>query len=92
MALVFFGVYALIKGYLIIQSTFLPRALGVLSVLGGLGWLAFLSPPVGYRFFPYIVAAGLIGAVANIAWLLVFGVNEQRWKEQSLASAASVWR
>ena len=44
-ALVFFGLYALLTGYLVIRSTFLPRILGALSVLGGLGWLSFLYPP-----------------------------------------------
>src|SRR5712671_1193842 len=43
MALVFFGFYALLTGYLIIKSTYLPRILGVVSVLGGLGWLLPLS-------------------------------------------------
>src|SRR6202047_5203874 len=82
-ALVFFGFYAPLTGYLIIRSTFLPRMLGVLSVFGGLGWLTFLYQPLGYHLFPYIAALGLLGAASLILWLLVFGVNEQRWKEQA---------
>jgi hypothetical protein len=82
-ALVFFGSYALLTSYLIIRSTFLPRILGVLGMFGGLGWLSFLYPPLGYRLFPYIAALGLLGAGSLILWLLVFGVNEQRWKEQA---------
>ena len=85
-ALVFFGFYALLTGYLMIRSTFLPRILGVLSVLGGLGWLSFLYQPLGYRLFPYIAAFGLLGAASLILWLLLFGVNEPRWKEQASAA------
>jgi hypothetical protein len=87
LALVFFGFYALLTGYLIIRSSFLPRILGVWSVFGGLGWLSFLYPPLGYRLFPYIAALGILGATALILWLLVFGVNEQRWKEQAMHAA-----
>jgi hypothetical protein len=43
-SLVFFGPYCLLIGYLIFRSTFLPRILGVLMALAGLGWLIFLSP------------------------------------------------
>ena len=86
MALVFFGFYALLTGYLIIRSTFLPRILGVLSVVGGLGWLSFLYLPLGHVAFPYVAVFALLGAATLIVWLLVFGVNEQRWKEQSSAA------
>jgi hypothetical protein len=90
-AMVFFGCYALLKGYLIIISTFLPRVLGVLGVLGGVGWLAFLAPPLAAHAYPYIVAVGLLAAAAQIMWLLVFGVDDQRWKEQASRAAESIW-
>ena len=89
-ALVFFGFYAILTGYLIIKSTFLPRILGMLSVLGGFGWLTFLYPPLGGRLFPFIAIFAILGAASLIFWLLVFGVNEQRWKEKVRAAAASI--
>src|SRR6266850_6065642 len=85
-ALVFFGIYALLTGYLVIKSTFLPRFLGWLGIFGGLGWLTFLYPPLAYRALPYILILGLIGSAAKILWLLVFGVSEQRWKQQASAA------
>jgi len=90
MALVFFGFNTVLTSYLIIRSTFLPRILGVLGMLGGLGWLTFLYLPLGYRLFLYVAAVGLLGSAALIVWLLVFGVNEQRWKEQAGAAAAAI--
>ena len=89
MALGFFGVYALFKGWLIVRSTFLPHWLGVLSILAGFGLLAFLSPTLGSRLFPIIATVGLIGAVAQIFWLIVFGLDEPRWLAQ--ASTAGEW-
>lgn len=63
--------------------------LGVLGMLAGLGWLTFLSPPLAGRLYPYVVGIGLVGAAAPIVWLFVFGVNDERWREQ--AGRASVW-
>jgi hypothetical protein len=91
-AMVFFGFYALVKGYLVFRSTFLPRVLGVLSAVGGLGWLIYLYEPLALRLQSYIVGAGVIGSFVSVVWLLVYGVNEQRWKEQSHVATASIWR
>jgi hypothetical protein len=85
-ALVFFGLYVVLNGYLMIRSTFLPRILGALSVMAGIGWLSFLYPPLGSRLFMYVAPFALLGAAALIVWLLVFGVNEERWKEQVRAA------
>src|SRR5690242_15291776 len=54
--LVFFGLYCLLIGYLIIRSIFLPRILGALMALAGLGWLTFLAPPLVHDLAPYIQA------------------------------------
>ncbi len=90
MALAFFGFSTVLQGYLIFRSTFLPKFLGVLGMVAGLGWLTFLHPPLGYRAFPFIALLGLIGAALTIFWLLVYGVNEERWKERAGAGAISV--
>src|SRR3989441_7206896 len=82
-SLVFFGFYCLLIGYLILRSTFLPRFLGALMAFGGLGWLTFLSPPLANHLSPYNMLPGILGEGALTLWLLVMGVNVQRWKEQA---------
>ena len=87
--MVFFGWYCLLIGYLISRSTFLPRILGVFMAIAGLSYQLFLSPPLASHLFPYVVKpAGALGELSLILWLLVIGVNAQRWKEQ--ASAAGI--
>jgi hypothetical protein len=81
--LVFFGCYCLLIGYLILRSTFLPRVLGVLMALGGLGWLTFVSPELSSRLSPYNLAPGIIGETALAFWLIGVGLNAQRWLEQA---------
>jgi hypothetical protein len=81
--LVFFGVYCLLIGYLIFRSSFLPRILGVLMAFGGLGWLTFLWPPLANYLSPYNMAPGVLGEGVLTVWLLVAGVNVQRWKQQA---------
>jgi len=81
LSLVFFGLYCLLIGYLIFRSTFLPRVVGGLMVFAGLGWLTFLSPSLARDLFPYVLAPGIIGEGSLTLWLLLFGVDAQKWTE-----------
>jgi hypothetical protein len=88
--LVFFGFWCILTGYLISRSAFLPRILGVLVAISGLGWVTYLYPPLAYHLFiPYIAAASALGEIPLEFWPIVMGVNVQRWNEQ--ASAAGAW-
>ncbi len=77
--LVIHGMSFIVFGYLIYRSTFLPRILGVLMAIAGLGWLTYLSTP----FKNYNLVVCLVGEISVMLWLLVMGVNEQRWREQA---------
>lgn len=79
----FFGFYCVLIGYLIIRSTFLPRILGALMAFAGLGYLTFLWPPLGKFLNPYNMIPGAIGEWSLMIWLLVKGVDQQRWNENS---------
>lgn len=89
-ALVFFGFHCVVVGYLFFRSTFFPRFLGALLALAGLGYLtntfaSFLSPALAAHLIPYTLVLGA-GEVLSALWLLVIGVNVQRWKEQACAA------
>jgi hypothetical protein len=92
--LVFFGFYEVTLGYLIFKSGFLPRALGVLVGLAGLAFVAnsfsqFLAPAVGDVLNPYLLAVDGIGEISLTLWLLVFGVNPDRWRARTYTASAS---
>lgn len=89
-SLVFFGVYCLLIGYLIVRSTFLPRPLGALMMLASLGWLTYLAPQLAERLYPYVLAPGIIGEGALTLWLLVIGVDVPSWHVQAEAARASM--
>jgi hypothetical protein len=81
--LIFFGFWLIPTGYLILRSTFFPRIIGVLLMLDGLGWVMFLWPPLATALYPVISVVAALGEIPLALWLLVVGVNEQRWQEQA---------
>jgi hypothetical protein len=87
-SLVFFGPYCLLIGYLIFRSTFLPRFLGVLMAFAGLGWLIFLLP-LANDLSTYLKVLGFLAEASLMLWLMVKGVNVQRWKERASVAVES---
>lgn len=85
-ALVFFAVYSLLIGCLILRAIFLPRFLGVMMVFAGLGWLTFLYAPLAEHLSPYIEVLGIVAEASLMLWLLVMGVKAERWQEQASAA------
>jgi hypothetical protein len=83
-AVTFFGISTFLNGYLVFKSTFLPRILGVLSMLGGLGWLTFIYPPLGNQLSLYVLLVALVGSLAQIGWLLARGVNVEQWNKRAI--------
>lgn len=94
-AMTFFGCYCLLIGYLTVQSTYLPRNLGVLLAIGGVGYLInsfanFLSLAIVPHLFPYILLPGFIAETLLCLWLLVKGVNVPKWQEKARMVASVV--
>jgi len=86
--MVFFGCYNLLLGWLIFRSRFMPRILGVFMALAGLTYQAYLWPPLAKALFNYLLGpAGALGELSLMLWLIVFGVNSERWKQQAGAAA-----
>ena len=90
--LIFFGFEALLEGWLMFKSEFLPRFLGVLSMIGGLGWLTFLWPPLGSHAFVGVALFAIVGVIATTGWLFIRGVGDVKWRARSAVAATSIWR
>jgi hypothetical protein len=69
--IVIFGFYCLLLGYLIFRSKFLPRWLGPLVALAGLGWLTFLWPSFARHLGLVPMITGMIGEGSLTVCLLL---------------------
>ena len=88
--LVFFGLWCFLTGILIFRSTFMPRILGVLLAISGTGWMMYLVPPVAmHLFIPYLAGASAIGELPLMLWLLIMGVNSEKWNAQAASGPSA---
>ena len=91
-ALIFFGFESLLQGWLVFHSGFLPKFLGVISMIGGFGWLTFLWPPLGMQVVMGVALFAIIGVIATTSWLFIRGVDDAKWRARAALAATSIWR
>lgn len=83
LSLVFFGIYCLMLGTLVIRSGFIPRLVGGLMILAGACYLidsvADLADPAFARMLPaYVMVPTLLGEGALSLWLILFATRPPR--------------
>jgi hypothetical protein len=79
---VFYGLAWVLRGYLIFKSEYLPKFLGVLMVLGGLGFIArnFLLALAPKYASGSLLLLMLPGGLSLATWLLVRGIDVRKWE------------
>lgn len=90
--LIFFGCACLILGYLIWRSSYLPRTIGALMQVAGVCYLVnsfalILAPKVASALFPAILVPSFIAELSLCLWLLLKGVDAQKWQARAQLTA-----
>jgi hypothetical protein len=85
LTMLFYGTAWIIRGFLTFKSGYLPRFLGVLMVAAGSGFVAknltqVLAPAYSWDL---LLAPMFLNAVAVAVWMLVRGVERDRWARAS---------
>ncbi len=79
-AIVFFGFYCCLLGYLILVSGLLPKLIGLLMAIAGLTFLinsfaGVFSPQLAAFIPPFTMLTSLVGEGALAVWLAIFGID-----------------
>lgn len=90
-ALLFFGFYCLLLASLTFKARFLPRWLGLPLLLAGVGWLvgvitSLLVPSLS--LVSMLIPVSGLGEALFTLWILIMGVNAEKWREQARNAAA----
>jgi len=96
-AMIFSGYYGLawiVRGYLMFRSGYLPKFLGVLMGIGGIGFLArdFLLVLAPAYAAPLLLMPLFPGALMLMIWLLVKGVDLPQWNARVIMGLGALRR
>jgi hypothetical protein len=89
LAHIFFGLWLFPMGYLVFRSGFLPKVIGLLLLVAGVGYvvdftLFFLVPEITIKISEFT----FVGEVLLLLWLLIMGVNVPQWQKRVLEAAS----
>jgi len=75
-----YGIASMLRGYLITRSTYLPKFIGVLLIIGGAGFFLrsatyLLAPKLSS---PYLLMPMALAGIPLTGWLLIRGINPAR--------------
>jgi hypothetical protein len=81
LAQVFFGLWLFPLGLLMYRSGFLPRVLGVLMLIAAAGYLMDAMTQLLFPGFATISRFTFVGELLFPLWLVIKGVNVERWRQ-----------
>jgi len=86
---IFWGLWLLPLGLLVIKSKFIPQIIGVLLIIGCFGYVIagftfLISPHYGRIVFPIVTMPSAIAEVVTILWLIIKGTKEQKPKTEEI--------
>ena len=92
-AMLLFGCQCFLNGTVVLRSGYFPWFLGVLLMLTGIAYVAnfltgLLAPALSHALFPVVAVAGFGGEGGMSLWLLLVGVNREKWFARKAAAPA----
>lgn len=91
---IFYGFDILCVAYLVRTSTFMPKFIGILLAIDALAYLTggfttMIAPGVASHLSPWVQLTAPIGEGSLCLWLLIGGVNTERWHQRAAEAAAT---
>ena len=85
----FFGLHLIVLGYLVFQSKYFPKLIGILMMIGSIGYagdslskLLFVENESSTVVLAIFLTIAVIGELSFTFWLLIKGVDIKKWKAQ----------
>jgi hypothetical protein len=87
-----FGFHLLLLGSLVYRSGFLPKVLGILLMIGAVGYLLqsyghLVAPQFDAVLANVVIALSVPGELAFTIWLLWKGVNVSKWQQRTASAS-----